>query len=66
MGVACRGPLGCVRRTPAGWFSAVRALRGRIWILEGGSKVPLGLVRGEDGIRGVTPPETEAALGEGA
>lgn len=33
---------------------------------QGGSTVPLGLVRGEDVIRGVTPPETEVALGEGA
>lgn len=33
---------------------------------QGGSSVPLGLVRGEDVIRGVTPPETEVVLGEGA
>lgn len=33
---------------------------------QGGSNVPHGLVRGEDVIRGVTPPETETVLGEGA
>lgn len=35
-------------------------------IFQGGSNLPLGLVRGEDVIRGVTPPEAEAVLGEGA
>lgn len=44
--------------------AAVKNLDGGTF--QGGSNVPHGLVRGEDVIRGVTPPETETVLGEGA
>lgn len=70
MGVARIGPPGCGHRTPAvvvlGIEAAAAVKNLDPGTFQGGSTVPLGLVRGEDVIRGVTPPETEVALGEGA
>lgn len=60
MGVARIGPPGCGHRTLAvvvlGNEAAAAVKNLDPGTFQGGSTVPLGLVRGEDVIRGVTPP----------